>query len=81
MTHLPAYAIQRLGVDPAHVDALAARLLFDLGEARVLAAGLDQYLAHVIGVVLDGRGDSIDADDPLILLAHCAGIRRDKGEW
>ena len=81
MAYLAAHAVQRLGVDPAHVDALAARLFFDLGQARVLATGLDQDLAHVVGVVLDGRGDSVDADDPLVLLAHCAGIRRNEGEW
>ena len=64
------HAVQRLPGDTAHIDALAARVLFDLGQARVLAATLDQHLAHVVGVVLDGRGHRIDADDPLVLLAH-----------
>src|SRR3546814_20124278 len=55
---------------PAHVDVLAPRAGFDLGDARVLRAGLEQHLAHVAGVVLDGRGHGVDAGDPLVFLAH-----------
>src|SRR3546814_9884474 len=55
---------------PAHVDVLAPRGGFELGDARVLRAGLEHHLAHVAGVVLDGRGHGVDAGDPLVFLAH-----------
>jgi len=56
--------------DPTHVDLLAPRLLFDLGDARVLAAGFQQHLAHMFGVVLQRGGHRVQADDPLGLFAH-----------
>src|SRR5690606_28865408 len=67
-------AVDRLLRDPAHVDVAAPRLGLDLGQTRVLRAGLDQHFADIGGVVLDGGGDGIDAGDPLFL-AHAANCR------
>ena len=65
-----ADTVQRLLGDPAHLDALAPRVLLDLGDARILAAGLQQDFAHVVGIVVDGRSHRVDAGDPLVLFAH-----------
>ena len=72
MAHAAGHAVQRLLRDPAHVDAEPARIALDLDDPRVLAAGLQQHLAHVLGIVLQCRGDRVEADDPLGLLAHVA---------
>ena len=74
-----ADTVQRLAVHLAHVDALAAGVFLDLGQARVLRTGLDQHFADVLGVVLDGGGDGVDADDPLAVLAHAGGDRKGGG--
>src|SRR5690606_7273935 len=65
----------------AHVDALAPRAGFDLGDARVLRTGLKQHLAHVAGVVLDSRGHGVDAGDPLVFFAHGKGTELGAGDW
>lgn len=64
------HAIQRLLRDTTHIDAFAPRVLLDLGQPRILAAGLDQDLADVVGVVLDGGGHGVDAGDPWVFFGH-----------
>jgi hypothetical protein len=76
VTHRTAHTVQRLGVHLAHVDALAAGVFLDLGQARVLRTGLDEDLADVLGIVFDGGSDGVDADNPLAALA--AHARRDR---
>src|SRR5690606_40458786 len=72
-------AVQRLLRDPAHVDALAPRIALDLDDARILGAGLEQHLAHVVRIMLDGCGHGVDAGDPLIVFAH--GMGAEFGAW
>jgi hypothetical protein len=52
--------------------SLRRAFLFDLGDARVLAAGFQQHFAHVFGVVFQRRSHRVEADDPLGLLCSWA---------
>ncbi|MDB6163520.1 MAG: hypothetical protein JWL98_952, partial [Xanthomonadaceae bacterium] len=54
------YAVERLQRYSSHGDLVPARGLFDFGQARIAAAGLEQHLAHVVAIVLDGRRDGVD---------------------
>src|SRR5690606_16882337 len=65
-------AVQRLLRDPAHLDAQAPRIALDLDDARIPRPRLEQHLAHVVPVMLDGRSHRIDPRDPLTVLAHPA---------
>ncbi|MNN37258.1 hypothetical protein D3C81_1511940 [compost metagenome] len=70
VAHLAGHAAQCLRVDLAHVDTLAQGFFFNFDQARVLGTGLDQDFTNVLRVLLDRRSHGIDADDPLVLLAH-----------
>ena len=60
---------QRLRGDAARIDVEPAGRGLDLGQPRILRAGLDQDFTHVFGVILQCRRHRIDAGDPLFL-AH-----------
>ena len=68
--------LQRLAADAVHRDALRARQLGQLDQARIARPRLDHHLAHAHRIAIEHGGCGVDAGDPAVVVSHGKSLRK-----